>query len=197
MNRFALAFCLFASPVLAGDATAESSVKLMEKFSDVVVGTGSDCPKLAKSLDSFITENHDALVAMGKRGQSLTLEQKKAESAKYKKQLDAANQKMRPVITACKKDEGVRTSMARFSEAGMGPFLSIGSPSRLNTRPSVDSPTGTDTGAPVFQMVMPRMSPSVEPSATARTRFPPRCCCTSQVRRWRSPPSSISVTSAS
>ena len=82
---------------------------------------------------------------------------------------------------------GRRTSAARggsgrVSVAATGPRLSIGSPSRLNTRPRVSLPTGTVTGAPVSTTSMPRTRPSVEPSATQRTRLPPRCCCTSPTR---------------
>lgn len=73
--------------------------------------------------------------------------------------------------------------MGRRSAVRTGPRPSIGSPSKLKTRPSVSLPTGTCTGAPVSVTFMPRTSPSVEPRATARTRLPPRCCCTSPVRR--------------
>ena len=69
--------------------------------------------------------------------------------------------------------------IGRRSVALTGPRPSIGSPSRLNTRPSVSLPTGTVTGAPVSRTSMPRSRPSVEPRATQRTRPPPRCCCTS------------------
>ncbi len=62
------------------------------------------------------------------------------------------------------------------SGAETGPRPSIGAPKRLNTRPSVSLPTGTLTGAPVSTTGMPRTSPSVDPSATQRTRLPPRCC---------------------
>ena len=62
------------------------------------------------------------------------------------------------------------------SLAFTGPLPSMGSPSKLNTRPKVCSPTGIVTGAPVSITFMPRTKPSVEPKATQRIRFPPRCC---------------------
>ena len=52
---------------------------------------------------------------------------------------------------------------AALASALTGPRLSIGSPSRLNTRPSVSLPTGTVTGPPVSATSMPRRRPSVEP----------------------------------
>ena len=69
-----------------------------------------------------------------------------------------------------------------LEESGKQVEIYVGSPSRLNTRPRVSIPTGTQTGEPVSITGMPRTRPSVLPSATARTRPPPRCCCTSPVR---------------
>ena len=66
------------------------------------------------------------------------------------------------------------------------PLSSIGSPSTFQSRPSVAGPTGTEIGWPVSTTSVPRASPSVVSSATARTRSSPRCCCTSATR-W--PPS--------
>ena len=77
-----------------------------------------------------------------------------------------------------------------------GPRPSIGSPSRLKTRPSVALPTGTVTGAPVSTHSMPRTMPSVLPRATQRTRPPPRCCCTSPVRFILTPLFSDSILTA-
>ena len=77
---------------------------------------------------------------------------------------------------------GASRWIGQYSSASTGPRPSIGSPSRLNTRPSVALPTGTVTGAPVSTHSLPRTRPSVLPRATQRTRPPPRCCCTSPVR---------------
>ena len=49
-------------------------------------------------------------------------------------------------------------------------------------RPSVTLPTGTRIESPVSMTSMPRLRPSVESMATARTRSSPRCCWTSQTR---------------
>ncbi len=91
---------------------------------------------------------------------------------------------------------GVRSSNAggsrwigRRCSVSTGPRLSIGSPSRLNTRPSVSLPTGTVTAEPVSTTSTPRRRPSVEPRATARTLPPPRCCWTSPTRWMAVPPS--------
>ncbi len=46
-------------------------------------------------------------------------------------------------------DGGASRWMGQYSSACTGPRLSMGSPSRLNTRPSVGLPTGTVTGPPV------------------------------------------------
>ena len=46
--------------------------------------------------------------------------------------------------------------IGRYSVALTGPRPSIGSPSRLKTRPSVSLPTGTCTGPPVSTTFMPR-----------------------------------------
>jgi hypothetical protein len=73
--------------------------------------------------------------------------------------------------------------IGRRSVVLTGPRLSIGSPSRLNTRPSVSLPTGTASGAPVSVTSVPRRRPSVLPSATARMRPPPRWLATSPVSR--------------
>ena len=77
-----------------------------------------------------------------------------------------------------------------------GPRPSIGSPSRLKTRPSASLPTGTLTGSPVSSTGMPRTRPSVEPRATQRTRLPPRCCCTSPVKWILNPLTSPSMRKA-
>ena len=69
---------------------------------------------------------------------------------------------------------------------------STGSPSTFSTRPRVAGPTGTEMGAPVSVAGMPRCMPSVGFIATARTRFSPRCCCTSTTTSIASrPPSPV------
>ncbi len=75
--------------------------------------------------------------------------------------------------------DGASRWIGQRSLVSTGPPSSIVSPSRLNSRPSVASPTGTVIGAPVSNAFAPRWRPSVEPIATARTRSSPRCCCTS------------------
>ncbi len=60
-------------------------------------------------------------------------------------------------------------------------MLSIGSPSTLNIRPSVLSPTGTVIGAPVETASIPLTSPSVGPMAIHLTVSSPKCCATSIV----------------
>ena len=82
--------------------------------------------------------------------------------------------------------------IGHFSAVTTGPRASIGSPSTLNTRLRVSLPTGTESGPPVSSTSIPRTMPSVPPSATHRTRPPPRCCWTSPVTltcrplTWRS-----------
>src|ERR1700761_2371937 len=53
----------------------------------------------------------------------------------------------------------------------------------LRIRPRVSGPTGTRIGAPVSTTSWPRVRPSVESMAMARTAFSPRCCATSNTRR--------------
>src|SRR3569623_235946 len=65
----------------------------------------------------------------------------------------------------------------------MGPASSIGSPITFMMRPRVAGPTGTRIGAPVSTTAWPRVRPSVESMAMARTAFSPRCCATSHTRR--------------
>ncbi len=69
----------------------------------------------------------------------------------------------------------------RRSSVLIGPASSIGRPRTSMMRPSVASPTGTEIGPPVFVTVMPRRSPSEEPSAMQRTTPSPSCCSTSNV----------------
>ena len=78
---------------------------------------------------------------------------------------------------------GGRRWIGRLFLALTGPFPSIGWPRTSNTRPRVDSPTGTVIGAPVSMTSVPRARPSVVVMATARTQLLPRCCWTSQVER--------------
>src|SRR5437867_5284058 len=59
----------------------------------------------------------------------------------------------------------------------------MGSPRRLNTRPSVCRPTGTWIGPPVSTAFISRTSPSVEDIATQRTTSSPIWSATSTVRR--------------
>src|SRR5919202_3802805 len=73
--------------------------------------------------------------------------------------------------------------MARCAAAGIGPASSTGSPMTFMMRPSVPSPTGTAMGWPVSLTAWPRVRPSVESMAMARTVFSPRCCATSSTRR--------------
>ena len=70
---------------------------------------------------------------------------------------------------------------ARFFGSATTPRSSMGSPSRLNIRPSVCLPIGTVMGPPVSSAFMPRTRPSVESSAMHRTVLLPRCDATSQV----------------
>ena len=88
---------------------------------------------------------------------------------------------------------GASRWMGQYSSALTGPRSSIGSPSRLKTRPSVALPTGTRTGAPVSMQAMPRTMPSVLPRATQRTRPPPSWAWTSPVRRTFTPFCSASI----
>ncbi len=69
-----------------------------------------------------------------------------------------------------------------------GPSSSTGSPITLSTRPRVPGPTGTEMGAPVSITFMPRTMPSVGSMLTQRTRFSPRCCCTSATTSTAAPP---------
>ena len=71
---------------------------------------------------------------------------------------------------------------------------STGSPSTFSTRPSVAGPTGTVIGASVSRAFMPRCMPSVGFIATARTRFSPRCCCTSTTTSMASVVAVLSAT---
>jgi len=59
--------------------------------------------------------------------------------------------------------------------------LSTGSPTMLRMRPSVSLPTGMEIGAPVSLTIIPRVRPSVEAMAMARTWLSPRCWATSSV----------------
>ena len=68
----------------------------------------------------------------------------------------------------------------RFS-ASTGPLPSMGSPTTLNMRPSVASPTGIVIDAPVLTASMPREMPSVAESAMQRTMPPPVCWTASRV----------------
>ena len=69
--------------------------------------------------------------------------------------------------------------MGQRSTPCTGALLSMGWPSRLNTRPRHSSPTGTEIGAPVSVASVPRCRPSVEDIATQRTTLSPMCCATS------------------
>ena len=91
---------------------------------------------------------------------------------------------------------GASRWMGQYSSAWTGPSSSIGSPSRLKTRPNVALPTGTRTGLPVSAQAMPRTMPSVLPKATQRTRPPPSWAWTSPVRRILMPFSSASIFTA-
>jgi hypothetical protein len=64
----------------------------------------------------------------------------------------------------------------------IGPRSSTGSPITFMIRPSVEGPTGTVIGPPLFRTGIPRTSPSVESMATHRTVFSPMCRATSMVR---------------
>ena len=55
------------------------------------------------------------------------------------------------------------------------PLPSIGSPTTLNMRPSVASPTGIVIDAPVLRALMPREIPSVAESAMHLATPPPVC----------------------
>ncbi len=79
----------------------------------------------------------------------------------------------------------------RFS-AFTGPSSSTGSPITFSTRPSVAVPTGTLIGPPVSTAGVPRTMPSVGCMLTQRTRFSPRCCCTSAITSTLCPPSAPS-----
>ena len=74
---------------------------------------------------------------------------------------------------------GASRWMGRRRSASTGPLPSIGSPTTLNMRPSVASPTGIVIGAPVFQASIPREMPSVAESAMQRATPPPVCCTVS------------------
>ncbi len=83
------------------------------------------------------------------------------------------------------------------SPPSSGPASSTGSPSTFRIRPSAGAPTGTEMAAPVSTTSIPRMMPSVEDIATARTCPRPMCCCTSAVILKASPAASVpSSTSA-
>ena len=69
--------------------------------------------------------------------------------------------------------------MGRRSSVSTGPLPSIGSPTTLNMRPSVASPTGMVMEEPVFTASAPREIPSVEERAMQRTSPLPICCTTS------------------
>ncbi len=66
--------------------------------------------------------------------------------------------------------------------APTGPASSTGSPTTLRMRPSVSLPTGIMMGLPVSLTSVPRVSPSVESMAMARTVDSPRCWATSRTR---------------
>src|SRR3712207_3727610 len=63
-------------------------------------------------------------------------------------------------------------------------------------RPRAASPTGTAIGAPVSTISIPRIAPSVDDIATARTMLRPMCCCTSATSRIRSPASVLASSSS-
>ena len=75
--------------------------------------------------------------------------------------------------------EGGSRWIGRRISALTSPLPSIGSPTTLNMRPSVASPTGIVMEEPVFTASQPREMPSVEESAMQRTSPPPICCTTS------------------
>ncbi len=80
-----------------------------------------------------------------------------------------------------------RGGWAGARSALTGPRPSIGSPSRLKTRPSVSLPTGTVTGRAGVD-ARPCRGPGrrSSPGRRARTRPPPRCCCDLADQRVRS-----------
>src|SRR3989344_4579403 len=63
----------------------------------------------------------------------------------------------------------------------------MGSPSTLKMRPNVSRPTGTEICAPVFLTVMPRVRPSVDARAIARTLLEPKCRASSHVASTTGP----------
>ena len=65
--------------------------------------------------------------------------------------------------------EGAERWIGQRSIAVSGSRPSSGSPSTLNSRPSVAGPTGTVIGWPVRATAMPRARPSVGAIAMART----------------------------
>ena len=84
----------------------------------------------------------------------------------------------------------------RITSAGIGSPGSIGSPSTLKMRPSVEGPTGTEIAAPVSSASAPRCRPSVESSARQRTQLLPRCCWTSVTSVLVAPFSAIETLTA-
>ena len=76
--------------------------------------------------------------------------------------------------------------MGYFFTELTGPLPSTTSPVTLKMRPKMQSPTGTEMGAPVSSTLMPRERPSEEDMAMVRTTPSPRCCWISRVNfSWR------------
>ena len=74
--------------------------------------------------------------------------------------------------------------MGRRALVLIGPASSIGSPITFIMRPSVSTPTGTVIELSVSRTAWPRTKPSVESIAMVRTVFSPKCCATSNTKRF-------------
>ena len=72
-------------------------------------------------------------------------------------------------------------ALAAMLALPVGTFVTMDAAPRVATTTPAPA-AGTATGEAVSTTSIPRTRPSVDPSATQRTRPPPRCCWTSPVR---------------
>ena len=120
MKRLAtlgLVFCVvfgLALPSSAEISNAERSVQLMEKVASIVDTDKADCDQMARELNVFYDANAATIKELAAWGKTLSADEKKAMSDKYRSRILAASQKMAAGTQKCGTSKAVAEALARF-----------------------------------------------------------------------------------
>ena len=113
---FAVLFALVAVRQSHADTNsdqAERAVVMMEEIATIIDTNKDKCDAMGDQLSAYLDKNGDELKKLKAAGKSVSDEQKKAFSEKYKARMQAVISKMATGLRNCGKNAKVNAAMAR------------------------------------------------------------------------------------